>query len=540
MKIERKLPGPSDYPMSGLELSIEEKIASYVQEILPHIPLNIIEGIKSAKNLTDYRLEIEQALYAALVGEGQDVLFKTLVSLLIEKEFDLNQLVPVPISGNFNSREEVKRSWLTLALINDRIALFEFLLTFDKFDCNLADSDGVTPFLIECQEGNLEIVKLLLDSKQVDPTPVHHSGFIPFLVACAKGHLEIVKLLLESGKIDPEQATQNNTTPFFVACKNGHLEIVKLLLASGRIDPKQERDDGVTPLLIACAQGHVEIVKLLLKSHLFDLKQNIHGVTLLYIACQNGYLDIVKLLLENNNSNPNQAVIDGSTPFFIACQKGYLDIVKLLLKSNRIDPNLATAWGEKPLSCLYQNGHAKIIEELILSPKVKITQKDLHKILGKKAISNTRKELLFAASWYYDLLNKKQGDKSYPREGITEILYNSLSYHSSPPNLSLPLLGEKLAIQHRIGIDSTGGWFAPVLLLSDSYYSCRLNSEVPLASEESDLKAKLSFLTIMSRLPYELQVYTSSIVGGGNLATSLSPVLFEFHLKGWLRNVKGI
>ena len=123
------------------------------------------------------------------------------------------------------------------------------------------------------QNGNIEIVKLLLDSG-AEPT----AGLS---AAVQAGHIEIVKLLLDSGA-EP-------TAGFIAAVRAGHIEIVKLLLDSGA-DPTEGRCDGGArirsheeyPLHVAAATGNVEIVKLLLTHTRIDVNSVQVGRTVGY------------------------------------------------------------------------------------------------------------------------------------------------------------------------------------------------------------------------------------------------------------------
>src|SRR5690349_2933275 len=71
--------------------------------------------------------------------------------------------------------------------------------------------------------GNLEIIKLLLNEKRVDPSADNNDAI---RIACMNGYLDIVKLLLDDERVDP---SANNNFAIIYACKNGHFDIVKLL-----------------------------------------------------------------------------------------------------------------------------------------------------------------------------------------------------------------------------------------------------------------------------------------------------------------------
>ena len=56
-------------------------------------------------------------------------------------------------------------------------------------------------------------------------------GFAPLHVACENGHVEIVKLLLQEGA-NKNQISKEGSTPLSLACKFGHREVVSVLFAA--------------------------------------------------------------------------------------------------------------------------------------------------------------------------------------------------------------------------------------------------------------------------------------------------------------------
>ncbi len=105
---------------------------------------------------------------------------------------------------------------------------------------------------------------------------------IAFSLACENGHLEIVKLLLKF------TSKENRSWGLSSAAVNGHLEVVKLLLPVS--DPKANSSE---PLRCAAMNGHLEVVRLLLPVS----NPSACDFLALRVAATNGYLEIAKLLL---------------------------------------------------------------------------------------------------------------------------------------------------------------------------------------------------------------------------------------------------
>jgi hypothetical protein len=75
---------------------------------------------------------------------------------------------------------------------------------------------------LACEHGHVEIVRLLLKNKHLDPSQSYALG-----EACEHGQLEIVRLLLEDGRVAAEE---DDNDAIRTAAKCGHLEIVQILV----------------------------------------------------------------------------------------------------------------------------------------------------------------------------------------------------------------------------------------------------------------------------------------------------------------------
>jgi ankyrin repeat protein len=62
------------------------------------------------------------------------------------------------------------------------------------------------------------------------------------------GHDAVVKLLLDTGQVDVDSKGNNGRAPLWWAAENGHGAVVKLLLDTGQVDVDSKSNDGRTPL----------------------------------------------------------------------------------------------------------------------------------------------------------------------------------------------------------------------------------------------------------------------------------------------------
>lgn len=136
-----------------------------------------------------------------------------------------------------------------------------------------AESERYTPLSVACQEGNFEIVKLLVEKgADVNYAPIL-SGTSPLGFASesdSADNLKIVKFLLEKGA-DADFSKYKHSHPGFRALSTGGdelrpngMEILEELLKAGT-DPNREQ-----LLQVACVQKHEEVIRYLVEEWGYD------------------------------------------------------------------------------------------------------------------------------------------------------------------------------------------------------------------------------------------------------------------------------
>jgi len=177
------------------------------------------------------------------------------------------------------------------------------LLAMKEWDINARDAMGRTALVWAAVEGHEDLIKILLQLKDVNPN-IADAGYgrTPLLWAAQRKYEGIVKLLLERGDTNPNTAdTKYGQTPLGWAAQHGYEGISKLLLEREDIDPSTaDTEYGKTPLSWAARGGYEGITKLLLERK--DIDPNTtdikYGQTPLWWAAWGGYEGIAKLLLE--------------------------------------------------------------------------------------------------------------------------------------------------------------------------------------------------------------------------------------------------
>ncbi len=122
--------------------------------------------------------------------------------------------------------------------------------------------DGVTALYIACENGNLELAKLLIDRGAEVGLPVSWQR-TPLYAATLGGYADIVKLLLDNGA-DPNQLAKSQT-PLHVAAASGCLQCVIYLVDAGA-EVNALTSNGSPPIHLAKLGGHDDVVAYL-RSH---------------------------------------------------------------------------------------------------------------------------------------------------------------------------------------------------------------------------------------------------------------------------------
>ena len=202
----------------------------------------------------------------------------------------------------------------------------KFALKQEATDINVGDDRGKTLLMVAAENGQVELVKLLVDRGANKRKKERYSDMTAMEYAAIKGHLKVLKLLIDRN-------TERNIKDklLFLASRHGQNAVVKFLIELGADKDSQDVSTD-TPLMAASAKGHGETVKLLIDEGADKDKQDFRGFghTALILAAQCGQPNVVKLLIDEG-ADKNKQDKTGNTALISAASLNHLRCVKILI-----------------------------------------------------------------------------------------------------------------------------------------------------------------------------------------------------------------
>ncbi|CAG7833658.1 unnamed protein product [Allacma fusca] len=287
---------------------------------------------------------------AAAISTGSEDIIESYPMLTVigdVNQVDYNQRTPLHNGANEGNLELVK-------LLIDRNAALEAV-----------DRHGRTPLNLAARQGHEAVLTALL-AAGADVDHADNDGWTPLRSAAWAGHVGIVDTLLSHGA-EVDLTDGDGRTALRAAAWGGHEEVVSSLLRAGA-SPSLADNEGRTPLIAAAYMGHAEIVEKLLAAganvnHADSDGRTALSVAALCVAASQGHLRVVTLLLEKNAAVDHQDR-EGTTPLLVAAFEGHKEVCELLLEYEA-DVDCADKAGRTPLWAAASMGHAAVAELLL-------------------------------------------------------------------------------------------------------------------------------------------------------------------------------
>lgn len=296
-------------------------------------------------------------------------------------------------SCNVNAQTvDTRQTALHIALENDDRQGVRMLLMREDIDCNIKNSDGLTPLLASVRRGVHGIIEDLLQRttiQSLNPNiPDPDTMKSPLVTAIEKEDLVLLKILLQRDNLDMQVFNQMMQSPLHIACERDMMDIVALMLTEG---PKYDEirkmihvsdNRGRSPMTIAAMRGNVTLCQLLLLHDTASTDLDQENMTLLYSAAWHGQSQLIKELLAANSSLPADSINADEksenvwTPIHAACFRGHMESVEVLLSVGANVFLRSTSDQPTPFFLACAAGHTHIVQHILELDEIPVSDWD--------------------------------------------------------------------------------------------------------------------------------------------------------------------
>ncbi|XP_047084281.1 ankyrin repeat-containing protein At5g02620-like [Lolium rigidum] len=221
---------------------------------------------------------------------------------------------------------------------------------------------GETPLFVAAEYGYVELVSEMVKYHDVATAGIKaRSGYDALHIAAKQGDVEVVKELLQALPELSMTVDASNTTALNTAATQGHMEVVRLLLEVDGSLALIARSNGKTAVHSAARNGHVEVVRALLEAEpSIALRVDKKGQTALHMAAKGTSLDLFDALLAADATLLNLPDTKGNTALHIASRKARHQIIKRLLELPDTNLKAINRSGETPLDTAEKMGNGEV------------------------------------------------------------------------------------------------------------------------------------------------------------------------------------
>ncbi|XP_051153030.1 ankyrin repeat-containing protein At5g02620 [Andrographis paniculata] len=224
------------------------------------------------------------------------------------------------------------------------------------------NSAGETPLFVAAEYGYYELVRDLIKQYDLAAAGIKaKNGFDALHIAAKQGDLEVVKALLDAHPELLMTVDTANTTALHTAAMQGRIDVVEYFLGIESSLANIARSNGKTALHSAARNGHVAVVAALLsKARGLTTRTDKKGQTALHMAVKGQNLDVVEALIGADPSTVSMVDTKGNTPLHIATRKGRAPIVERLLSRKETETGAVNRSNETAVDTAEKMGHVGI------------------------------------------------------------------------------------------------------------------------------------------------------------------------------------
>ncbi|KAG8374289.1 hypothetical protein BUALT_Bualt11G0116000 [Buddleja alternifolia] len=224
------------------------------------------------------------------------------------------------------------------------------------------NQSGETALYVAAECGDADLVEAMIKHYDVVSAAIKaKNGFDAFHIASKLGELEVLKVFLETIPQLLATVDQSNTTPLHTAAAQGHIEVVNFLLEKNSSLATIARNNGKTALHSSARNGHFKVVKAVLsKEQGIATWSDKKGQTALHMAVKGNSTIVVDELIASDAALLTIVDGKGNTALHIATRKGRREIIQTLLKHDGINKEAVNKSGETAFDTAEKTGHTEV------------------------------------------------------------------------------------------------------------------------------------------------------------------------------------
>ena len=246
---------------------------------------------------------------------------------------------------------------LHIAGERDRVDLAQLALNHAQdlgFTINDENSNFHTALLHACYAGKPKFVNFVLElpkEANVDFGEEYAAAFDPLFVACNNGQTEVVKILLDYSLRDDAKVDFNwrLSSGYMAAYSEGHWSTAEFILKHSLEHSIDEisQEIEIASLEVAIEEDNLDFIQFFVVLYYLPKKKFLHtmkyedGYTLLHLACETGQFQIVQYLVESVGFKVKQKDDKKRTPLDYAKKWDHQEIVDYL---KQVSKSNVTRW----------------------------------------------------------------------------------------------------------------------------------------------------------------------------------------------------
>lgn len=263
--------------------------------------------------------------------------------------------------ANINARDATFRTPLHISASQGNMAMCTYLLNEGAtLDCREVQSK--TPLQLACELGHYELVQMMLDRSNLNPTNM--SFLAVFFTAVEYGHVQIAESFLSRG-LKLQELKNDSYKPITLSAKCGSLDMIDLMI-NEQCDVNARNETGWNALHFSSYHGHYQVIERLIESGVSADVTTIRRETpLLFAARRNHFAVADRLLSCSKGSNlVNTEDYRSQQPVHHTARTGSVEIFSLLM-SNGAKISGENSFGWQPLHVAVAYGHFALVQRLL-------------------------------------------------------------------------------------------------------------------------------------------------------------------------------